>query len=428
MKNAREIIRKLDTLKPWLQMRGEQGVDPKDVAPGLEQALNDALEKIIAAQSPADFPYHEPDDYAEILAARPDGPRILDAKLSRDEIYDRALAAWQGRSAGCILGIPVEMRKIGEIEALAKGLCEYPLTDYWPAAPHNRLHYGEPIDNFTLGKIERVGFDDDLSYTALNLHAAEALGMDFTSADLGRLWVEVLPMACTAEEAALKNMKEGVMPPESALPNNPYQEWIGAAIRADAWGYICPGRPEEAARYAWIDAMISHRRNGTYSEMFFAAMIAAAFCESDPRRLIDVALSEIPADCRLAEAAKDTVAFADQAADWRGCFDLMIEKYGHYHQAHAINNAAICLIALLYADGDFSRAISIAVMQGLDTDCNGATVGSIMGAALGTAGIPEHWTKPFNDRIVTYVIGEEEDTLTRLAERTTARAMKQLGM
>ena len=68
--------------------------------------------------------------------------------------------------------------------------------------------------------------------------------------------------------------------------------------------------------------------------------------------------------------------------------DRLLEEFGGYHRVHTINNAAIVALALLWGAGDFSRALSLAVTAGLDTDCNGATVGSVMGAMLGSSGIP----------------------------------------
>ena len=49
---------------------------------------------------------------------------------------------------------------------------------------------------------------------------------------------------------------------------------------------------------------------------------------------------------------------------------------------HCLPNAAICIMALLKGTGDFDRTITIGVMAGMDTDCHGATLGSIMGAAM----------------------------------------------
>ena len=45
---------------------------------------------------------------------------------------------------------------------------------------------------------------------------------------------------------------------------NPGDESCGALIRADAYGYACPGNPDLAAWLAWKDASFTHIRTGVY--------------------------------------------------------------------------------------------------------------------------------------------------------------------
>jgi ADP-ribosylglycohydrolase len=61
--------------------------------------------------------------------------------------------------------------------------------------------------------------------------------------------------------------------------------------------------------------------------------------------------------------------------------------------------------SLLYGEGDFSKSICTAVEAGFDTDCNGATVGSILGITSGIDAIGEEWKKPINDTLETTIFG-----------------------
>jgi len=211
-------------------------------------------------------------------------------------------------------------------------------------------------------------------------------------------------------------------PPATATYRSPYREWIGAQIRADGFGYVNPGDPQLAAEYAWRDARLSHVKNGIYGEMWAAAMIAAAFTTDDMEQIIRIGLSEIPANCRLAEALGRSIASLAMYPTWEQAWDKLMQSYGSYHRVHTINNAVIVALALLYGRGDFAKTVSIAVMGGLDTDCNGATAGSVIGAVLGAKRIPEPYVAPLNNTLRSAVFGYDGSKITDLAKRTLAVA------
>jgi len=50
---------------------------------------------------------------------------------------------------------------------------------------------------------------------------------------------------------------------------------------------------------------------------------------------------------------------------------------------HAVSNAEVVTWALLHGGGEFERSVCMVVEAGFDTDCNGATVESVLGAMLG---------------------------------------------
>ncbi len=78
----------------------------------------------------------------------------------------------------------------------------------------------------------------------------------------------------------------------------------------------------------------------------------------------------------------------------------------------------IVCIGLLYGELDFGKSIGIAVMAGFDTDCNGATVGSIMGMVLGADALPDKWIKPLGNKLKSGIDGNELVDISELAFRT----------
>jgi ADP-ribosylglycohydrolase len=98
--------------------------------------------------------------------------------------------------------------------------------------------------------------------------------------------------------------------------------------------------------------------------------------------------------------------------------DRLDEVLGGMSPVHTINNALICCLSLLYGRMDTTLAITTSVMCGHDTDCNGATVGSIVGAARGRRDFGGELAPRLNDTIRASMIGFQNITLSELAERT----------
>ena len=404
---------------------------PTDAA--TRRAMDAFVDEIEALVARDDFPYDEPSGLDAIIAVRPTplpGPAALpDETVLRDKM----LGAWIGRIAGCMQGKPVESWAKERIEETLKAHKAWPLNDYFPyfheqpKEAKDHLENLPPKDCFR-GHITRGVTDDDTNYTILGLKVLEQKGRGFAPLDVAHAWLKWLPYleTYTAERAAYRNFINGLEPPESARYRNPFREWIGAQIRADIWGWVNPGDPATAAEYAWRDASISHTKNGIYGEMFFAAAMAQAFVTDDITEIIQTGLNAIPSKCRLAEAVKHMVEWCEgvKAADWETVHRQILDYCGDMNWVHTINNAMIVLMGLLLGRGDFTASISIAVMGGLDTDCNGATAGSIAGTVLGAAALPKNFAGPLNDTLESTVQGEYSNPISALAERTLAFALK----
>jgi ADP-ribosylglycohydrolase len=388
------------------------------------------LDRVQALPMAAGYLYHEPSDLPGIRAARP-APVPLPAKtLSADVLRDKALGAWQGRAAGCLLGKPVEGCRAGQIEQYLKTQGRWPLDRYFAragASPELTEACGLARRGDALFEegITCMVEDDDTNYTVTGLALLQQSGRDFTPVDVARFWLMNIPLlhVCTAERIAYRNLTLGIAPPESAVYGNVYREWIGAQIRADFFGYCNPGDPETAADYAWRDAAISHVKNGIYGEMWVAAMLAAAYVSTSITQVIRAGLAQIPADCRLAAAIARLLDLHAAGLSYENAIAGLRERWDEnnpHHWCHTISNAEIVAIALLWGGGDVTRTLGYSVMPGFDTDCNGATCGSILGVLLGAARLPAAWVAPLQDTLLTGVAGYHRVALTQLAEETVA--------
>ena len=282
--------------------------------------------------------------------------------------------------------------------------------------------YGSNMINW-INHVRYMPEDDDTNYTIIGLKILEEYGWDFTPDNVAESWLANLPIqhVCTAEKVAYKNLVNDIYPPDSATYKNPYREWIGAQIRADFFGYITPGNPESGAEMAWRDASISHIKNGIYGEMFVAAMLSASAVEDDIYEIIRQGLNQIPEKSRLAEAIQTVISWKRQGVTWEQAIDkihAMYDETNKHHWCHTIPNAMLVCVGLLYGELDFEKSIGTAVLGAFDTDCNGATVGSIVGMILGAKRLPEKWIKPLNDLIKSGVDGFGLVKISDLAKRT----------
>lgn len=415
-----ELQSEFDQLRLWLDVRHEQGShDAPAVRREMLAGIRRWRRRLERAEAGRDSRINEPDDLSAIRALRPRGPRKMTLNLTAEQLRDRLLGAWLGRAAGCILGCPVEGHESSVMEAYAREIGQaWPLEDYWKRCSRpDELRYTSRRRDYTKPHLRRIEGDDDLTYTVLGLLILEDYGLDFTTQDVGRAWLKYLPMACTAEHAALENLRAGLKPPTTAIRRNPFNEWIGADIRSDPWGYVAPGLPELAAEFAHRDARLSHVKNGIYGEMFFAAMIAAAFVTDDLDEIVRIALSEIPKQCRLARAIRRGLRWIRSDGDWRKTLARVDKHFAGMHHVHTINNAVLTLAGLYYGAGDFTRTIGITVSMGYDNDCTGATAGSICGAMLGAKRLPKKWTQPLGDDVATYIRSHEHLRSSNLADR-----------
>lgn len=391
-----------------------------------KKQFGDILFRIVhEAKQKEGYPYREPSDLEGIRALRREHP--ICGKYHSDLLEEKISGAWMGRICGCMLGKTVEGIRTDELVPFLKETENYPMhryiykTDLTDALCRK---YTFPFANRCFAdEIDGMPVDDDTNYVVLAQVLLDRYGRDFTPYDVSRVWLDCQKKDayCTAERVAFCNFVNGYEPPLSALYKNPYREWIGAQIRGDYFGYINPGNPELAAEMAWRDASISHVKNGIYGEMFVAAMLAVAAVTDDMKEIVAGGLAQIPYTSRLYEDLMTVVRGYESGMSQQEIFQLIHRKYDEHSPhgwCHTNSNAMIVVASLLYGNGDYGKSVCMAVETGFDTDCNGATVGSVVGMAKGIGKIPKYWTDPIRNTLHTSIFGVGTVSISDRVKRT----------
>lgn len=383
-------------------------------------------ETVENAQQIPGYKYIEPSDLESIKSLRKPydfNKTLPDISSLEAKIY----GAWMGRVCGCLLGKPIECIRTDELIPLLKETDNYPMHRYILSSDITE----EMCDKYSFylkdkayaDTVNGMPVDDDTNYVVLAQKIVSDYGRDFTARDVSRAWLKYQSMDSyfTAERVAFQNFVNGFEPPKSASHKNPYREWIGAQIRGDYFGYINPGNPELAAEMAFRDASISHIKNGIYGEMFVSAMLACAAVTDNIKDIILGGIAQIPHTSRLYEAVLKVLCDFENGVTKDACFaeiHTLFDEHTSHGWCHTISNAMIVTAALIYGGGDFGKSICMAVQTGFDTDCNGATVGSILGMRNGIDDIGNIWTKPINDTIHTSIFGAETVKISERVKET----------
>lgn len=395
---------------------------------GEEKAkLSDRIFEIVMnAKIRKDYKYNEPDNLEDIHKLRK--LHSYDAVMpDRDNLRKKLLGAWTGRAVGCLLGKPVEGIRSDEFIPFLKETGNYPMHRYILSSDitdevcsrykfsFNNKPWADTVDGMPV--------DDDTNYTVLYQKIVEESGRDFSSEDVAKAWLKYQSVYSyfTAERIAYVNFLNCIQPPDTAKYKNVCREWIGAQIRGDYFGYINPGEPEKAAEMAYRDARISHTKNGIYGEMFVSAMLAVAAVNDNIDDIILGGLSQIPETSRLYEAVMKIYDDYKNGVSIDDCFEYIHSAYDEHTDhgwCHTISNAMIVTAGLLYGEGDFEKSICIAVSMAFDTDCNGATVGSILGMRGSIDCISDYWKKPINGKIHTSIFGIGTIDIEKAVDKT----------
>lgn len=157
--------------------------------------------------------------------------------------------------------------------------------------------------------------------------------------------------------------------------------------------------PQEVIRFCDRVGRVMNYGDGLYGGMFIGGMYAAAFVESDPRRVVEAGLACLPPQSGYARILRDLLSWsAEQPEDWRAVWRRIQEKWDRHDvcpdgflrpfNIDAKLNGAYVAFGLLFGGGDFERTMEISTRCGQDSDCNPSSAAGVLGVMLGFERIP----------------------------------------
>ncbi|MHB8055188.1 MAG: ADP-ribosylglycohydrolase family protein [Candidatus Aminicenantales bacterium] len=296
--------------------------------------------------------------------------------LSLAGLEDKIRGGWAGKMIGVSFGAPTEFEAQGKI-------FEDPLT--W--SPE---------------RIDKALEQDDLYVGMTMSETMDRLGFEATVADYGEAFKESKYGLWHANACARRLLNMGVPAPLSSDPKyNAHGNDIDFQIEADFIGLMCPGLPQIALLYSERVGRVMNYGDGLYGGVWLNGMYAAAFFESDPRKVVDAGLACLPSHSSYAAILRDVLDWSRPGGDWRRVWEQLEVKWdkddscpdgaGRSFNIDAKLNGAYIALALLMGEGDFDKTLEIAARAGQDSDCNPSSAAGVLGVITGCKAIPDKW-------------------------------------
>jgi len=325
-------------------------------------------------------------------------------------LEDKIRGGWAGQMIGVTYGAPTEFQYLERL------VPEENIPTWTPERVHGALNQDDLYVDITLAEV-------------LDEH-----GLDATTEDFGAFFREAGYSLWHANLAARRALRRGVPATESGTPRyNVHANDIDFQIEADFIGLMTPGMPQTSNDLCERAGRVMNHGDGLYGGMFVSAMYAAAFFESDPRRIVEAGLAVLPPQSPYARVISDVLYWSDDHPDdWIRVWELIDEKWNQREPCSqgaldpfnidAKINGAYVALGLLYGAGDFTETMKIATRAGQDSDCNPASAAGILGVVLGFQGIPTEYTSGI-DAIADEPFSYTESSFRSIVESTLNRAV-----
>lgn len=312
-----------------------------------------------------------------------DGTHI---RMTKSQLQDKIKGGWAGQVIGCTFGGPTEYKFVGTM-----------IQDY-QTIPWDINRIKDSYDH-------DPGLYDDIYMDLTFVDVMEKEGIDAPATSHAKAFAYADYSLWHANQNARYNILRGLSPEASGYwKNNPHADDIDFQIEADFAGLMAPGMTQAASEICDRVGHIITYGDGWYGGVYVANLYSLAFVCNDVETIVQEALKSIPPQSAFYRCIADAIQWSKRNPDWRdtwfalqkkwtsevGCPDGVFESF----DIDAKINAAYIVMGLLYGKGDYTRTMEISTRVGLDSDCNPANAGGILGTLLGYEKIPAYWKDP----------------------------------
>jgi hypothetical protein len=357
-------------------------------------------------------------------------PKSIDITISRSAYKNKLYGFWLGQCIANWTGLITEMDKIGIPNSEGKGEGFY-TRDNWGKPDEPNLwgsnNYSKTIDFLFADQDSIWGADDD---TDIEYMYQQLLYENKTSILTGEMirtgWLKHIKKEeenylWVSNQQALDLMEEGMLPPETGLPeNNQYYEMIDAQLTTEIFGFFAPTRSDVALKMAYLPIQTVARENAEWISNFNVVMYALAPLADDDKSIKAnlnwmalEARKQLPNDSYSAKMFDFVRGEYESGVTWEEARDALHEKYQIRQEdgylwatkdetcngcfAAGINFGA-SIVSLLYGEGDIKETIKIGTLCGWDSDNPTATWGGLLGFMLGKEGVEKAFNRKFADK------------------------------
>ena len=193
-------------------------------------------------------------------------------------------------------------------------------------------------------------------------------------------------------QAALENLRRGVMPPSSGN-DNPHYFDDGAACRAVPIGIAYAGRTDDATRAAAIDACVTNSEDGIWVAQSVAAAISSACAGRGVSSAIEAAVGALPPGSWSRRTVLEALKKAGQALPLLALFPSFHAILNPEYSDGCAGPETLALsLAIVSRLGDrFDEAVTAATAFAKSADAVPAIVGAITGALAESKPVPVQW-------------------------------------